>query len=156
MSTFVSNDKSPLILSLETATRAGSISVSRGESLLAFRSGDAQASHSTHLLIHIKSVLDEAGVTLQDIDLFAVAAGPGSFTGLKIGLATAKSFAATLDRPCVGIPTLHAVAYGAGKSCCTIAMLPAGRGEVYAQCLKVCEAGDVQALERPSHITPRG
>jgi tRNA threonylcarbamoyladenosine biosynthesis protein TsaB len=144
----------PLILSLETATRAGSIALMRGEALLASRAGDAQISHSTNLLENIKAVLDEAGQTLHEIDIFAVAIGPGSFTGLRIGLATVKSFAATLVRPCIGIQTLHAVAHAAGESRCTIAILPAGRGEVYAQRLAVSSTGDVRPLRAPTNKTP--
>jgi tRNA threonylcarbamoyladenosine biosynthesis protein TsaB len=151
---FVSANEMPLILSLETATRAGSIALVRGEALLASRAGDAQISHSTNLLENIKAVLDEAGVALREIDIFAVATGPGSFTGLRIGLATVKSFAATLVRPCIGIQTLHAVAHAAGESRCTIAMLPAGRGEVYAQRLAVSSTGDVQPLAAPTHKAP--
>jgi tRNA threonylcarbamoyladenosine biosynthesis protein TsaB len=146
----------PLILSLETATRAGSIALMRGEALLASRAGDAQISHSTNLLEHIKAILDEAGQRLREIDIFAVATGPGSFTGLRIGLATVKSFAATLGRPCLGIPTLHAVAHAAGVSRCTVAMLPAGRGEVYVQRLAVSSTGALQPLCAPTNKTPLG
>jgi tRNA threonylcarbamoyladenosine biosynthesis protein TsaB len=152
---FVPTDEVPLILSLETATRAGSIALVRDEALLASRAGDAQISHSTNLLDNIKGVLDEAGQTLREIDIFAIAIGPGSFTGLRIGLATVKSFAATLRRPCIGIETLHAVAHSAGESPCTIAMLPAGRGEVYAQRLAVSSTGAVQPLSAPTNKAPQ-
>jgi len=148
-------DEPHLLLSLETATRAGSVAITRGATLLASRSGDAQVSHSTHLLDQIKSALDEARLKLSEIDYFAVATGPGSFTGLRIGLATVKSFAATLKRQCIGIPTLHAIAHAAGESSRTIALLPAGRGEVYAQNLAVSSAGLVQPLDAPTHLTPR-
>lgn len=151
---FVSTNEMPLILSLETATRAGSIALMRGEALLASRDGDAQISHSTNLLDNIKAILDEVGVTLREIDIFAVAKGPGSFTGLRIGLATVKSFAATLGRPCIGIQTLYAVAHAAGESRCTIAMLAAGRGEVYAQRLAVSDTGVVQPLGAPTNKAP--
>lgn len=148
-------DEAPLILSLETATRAGSVAITRGETLLASSSGDAQVSHSTHLLDHIQGVLDEADVRLHSINFFAAAAGPGSFTGLRIGLATVKSFAATLNRKCVGIQTLHAVARAAGESSNTVALLPAGRGEVYVQRLSVSSVGTVQPLDEATHQEPR-
>jgi tRNA threonylcarbamoyladenosine biosynthesis protein TsaB len=144
----------PLLLSLETATRAGSVCITRGLTLLASRTGSAQVSHSTHLLDQIKSALDEAGVRLREIDYFAVATGPGSFTGLRIGLATVKSFGATLHRQCVGIPTLHAVAHAAGESRRTIALLPAGRGEVFAQQFAVSSEGIVQTFDAPTHLSP--
>lgn len=150
----MSVNETPLILSLETATRAGSIAVTRGETLLASRAGDAAVSHSSYLLQSVSDVLEESGITLREIDLFAAAVGPGSFTGLRIGLATVKSFAATLMRSCVGVPSLYAVAHAAGESARTLALLPAGRGEVYAQLLTVDPAGDVNPLDAPAHLTP--
>lgn len=147
-------DSHPLILSIETATRAGSLAVTSGEKVLVTRRGNASVSHSTNLLEQIKDALDEATLTLREVDALAVASGPGSFTGLRIGLATVKAFAATLEKPCVGIPTLHAVARSAGQSLCTIALLPAGRGEVFAQQLSVDADGVVLPLDDPAHIAP--
>lgn len=151
----MSANKTPLILSIETATRAGSVAVMRGETLLAERTGDAAITHSSLLLSYVSDALKEAGVSLQDVEFFAAATGPGSFTGLRIGLATVKSFAATMARSCVGIPTLYSVAHAAGESERTLALLPAGRGEVYAQLLKVERSGDVQSLGAPAHLTPQ-
>ncbi len=148
------SNKTPLILSLETATRAGSIAISRGETLLAAQTGDASTSHSALLLKQVRHVLDESGVTLKDVDIFAASTGPGSFTGLRIGLATVKSFAATMKRLCVGVPTLYAIAHAAGESNRTLALLPAGRGEVFAQLLSVERSGDVRPLNSPTHIMP--
>lgn len=147
------DSKSPLILSLETATRKGSVALTRGRQLLALRSGEEQTSHSTKLLHSVEEILEEAGASLSAVELFAVASGPGSFTGLRIGLATVKSFAATLSRPCVGISTLYAVAHAAGPSAYTLAVLPAGRGEVFAQLLSVSESGDVTPLGKAVHQT---
>ena len=144
----------PLILSIETATRAGSVALLRGAHLLAARQGDGHTAHSTILLRDIGDILREAEIGLREIDLFAAAAGPGSFTGLRIGLATVKSFAQTLMRPCLGIPTLHAVAHGAGVSKRTLALLPAGRGEVFAQLLSVNEDETVEALDKAVHLAP--
>jgi tRNA threonylcarbamoyladenosine biosynthesis protein TsaB len=107
------------------------------------------------LLRQVDAVLQKAGITLPEIELFAAAIGPGSFTGLRIGLATVKSFAATLSRPCVAIPTLHAVAHAAGISSHTLAMLQAGRGEVFAQLLSVDEDDSVHASNEPAHLNPQ-
>lgn len=148
------SNKTPLILAIETATRAGSIAISRGETLLAAQTGDANVSHSAHLLESVRAVLEESGVTLRDVDFFAATIGPGSFTGLRIGLATVKSFAATLGRSCVGIQTLYAIAHAAGESKRTLALLPAGRGEVFAQLLTVERSGDVHPIDSPTHIAP--
>ena len=148
-------NETPLILSIDTATRAGSVAITRGEIVLSTHSGEAAISQSAHLLQSISNALEDAGVMLSDIDLFAAAAGPGSFTGLRIGLATVKSFAATLARSCVGVPTLYAVAGAAGESTRTLALLPAGRGEVFAQLLTVERSGQVHPQDAPAHLTPQ-
>jgi tRNA threonylcarbamoyladenosine biosynthesis protein TsaB len=144
----------PLILSVETATLAGSVALSRGEQILAAFAGDSGASHSNTLLNDIDKLLRESEVDLSEIDLFAIATGPGSFTGLRIGIATVKGLAATLDRPCAGIPTLHAVALAADEFSRSVALLPAGRGEVFAQLFSVSK-GVVTALDNATHISPQ-
>src|SRR5215468_572340 len=144
----------PVILAIETATRAGSVAVSRGEQVLACARGDATSSHSTDLIENIDRVLHQAGLQLDDVDLFATAVGPGSFTGLRIGLATVKSLAVAMNKKCIGISTLAAVALAAGESESTVAMLPAGRGEVFAQMFSLV-VDDVTALDQATHISPQ-
>jgi tRNA threonylcarbamoyladenosine biosynthesis protein TsaB len=143
----------PVILAIETGTRAGSVAIARGEEILASRSGDALASHSQDLIENIDAVLKEAGVELSTVDLLAAAVGPGSFTGLRIGLATAKSLAVSLDRRCVGVSTLAAVSHAAGVAERIVALLPAGRGEVFAQMFAVRD-DEVEPLDEPAHISP--
>jgi len=144
----------PIILSLDTATLGGSIWLGSGTTELAVRTGDPKVSQSTSLLQDVKDSLNQAGLELSEVDLFACASGPGSFTGLRIGLATLKGLAASLERPSVGIPTLRAVAHSAGPSPATVALLPAGRGEVFAQLLSVSESGAVTELDAPAHLSP--
>ena len=146
--------REPVILAIETGTRAGSVALARGEQILASQSGDASLSHSHDLIENIAAVLQEAGVDLSAVDLFAAAIGPGSFTGLRIGLATAKSLAVSLDRRCVGVSTLGAVAHAAGAAERVIALLPAGRGEVFAQMFAVHD-DVVESLDDPGHISPQ-
>lgn len=145
----------PLILSLETATLGGSVFVGRGRVELAARQGDPQVSQSSSLLSDINDSLMEAGVSLQEVELFACASGPGSFTGLRIGIATLKALATSLKRPCAGIPTLQAVAYAAGPSSATVALLPAGRGEVFAQLFSVSEDATIIELDAAAHLSPQ-
>ena len=145
----------PLILSVETATLSGSLAASRGKEILAAFAGDSGVSHSNTLLHDVDKLLNEAQVRLSEIDLFAVATGPGSFTGLRIGIATVKGFAATLNRPCAGIPTLHAMALAAGASPRSVTLLPAGRGEVFAQLFSVTKDGFVTSLDEATHISPQ-
>lgn len=145
----------PLILAVETATLSGSLALTRGDELSASVSGDPAVSHSNTLLADLDKLLNETTFKLADIDLFAVAAGPGSFTGLRIGIATVKALATTLVRPCAAIPTLQAVALAGGTAEASIALLPAGRGEVFAQLFSVSADGIVTALDEPSHISPQ-
>ena len=144
----------PIILSLETATPGGSLFVGRGETELAALVGDPLVSHSNNLLRDIDACLSAAQISLNDVEVFACAAGPGSFTGLRIGLATLKALAATLERPCLGIPTLRALAHAAGPSSSTVAVLPAGRGEVFAQMFSYSESDGVTELDEAAHLSP--
>jgi tRNA threonylcarbamoyladenosine biosynthesis protein TsaB len=145
---------SPIILSLETALLGGSVFLGSGRKELAARTGDPGISHSNTLLTDIRESLDEAGLALKDIDVFACASGPGSFTGLRIGLSTLKALASTLGRPCAGVPTLQAVAHAAGPSPATVALLPAGRGELFAQMFSVSIEGEVTELDSAAHLSP--
>src|SRR4051812_34872693 len=140
-----------LILSIDTATTCGGVCLFKEGQTLASITSAAQMSHSNTLLRDINELLKTTGVTVADIDLFAVARGPGSFTGLRIGIATVKAFAATLGRPCVGISTLHAIAAAAGPSSATVSLLPAGRGELFAQLLSVDSGGEVSEMDDPVH-----
>jgi tRNA threonylcarbamoyladenosine biosynthesis protein TsaB len=144
----------PIILAIETATRAGSVAISRGEEILASTTGDASSSHSTDLIENIDRILRDGSLELRDVDLFAAAIGPGSFTGLRIGLATVKSLAVATNKKCVGVSTLAAVAHAAGDSERTVALLPAGRGEVFAQMFSVI-GGEVSSFDQAMHISPQ-
>ncbi|HEX2269570.1 MAG TPA: tRNA (adenosine(37)-N6)-threonylcarbamoyltransferase complex dimerization subunit type 1 TsaB [Pyrinomonadaceae bacterium] len=144
----------PLILSVETATLSGSVAVTRGDEVLGVIGGDPAVSHSNTLLVDVDKLLAQTQTSLSEIDLFAVAIGPGSFTGLRIGLATIKALGTTLNRPCVGIPTLEAVALSGGISERSVALLPAGRGEVFTQLFSVPDEHSVKALDEAAHIPP--
>src|SRR5690349_10902234 len=106
----------PLILAVETATLAGSIALARGEEVIGSSNGNPATSHSNTLLADLDQLLVATKIKLPEIDLFAVAVGPGSFTGLRIGIATIKALAATLARPCAAIPTLQTIALAGGAA----------------------------------------
>lgn len=149
----ISNNSAPLILAIDTATRAGSVALARGADLLSLQTGDRETSHSVDLIVTVAAALESIGAKLNDVDLFAAASGPGSFTGLRIGLASIKSFAVSAGKRCVGVPTLAAIAHAAGESAQTVALLPAGRGEVFAQLFSV-DADGVTSLDSPAHLSP--
>lgn len=149
-----SKNHQPLILAVETATRAGGVALVSGETVLAVQSGDVSVSHSTNLIEMIQQVLEETQTKLAEIDLFAVAIGPGSFTGLRIGLATVKAFAVHLDRKVAGVSTLAAVAHVSETKGELVSLLPAGRGEVFAQLFLVRD-GEITELDQAQHLSPR-
>ncbi|ODN72140.1 tRNA threonylcarbamoyladenosine biosynthesis protein TsaB [Methylobrevis pamukkalensis] len=97
------------------------------------RSEPLARGHGERLFAMIAEVLDEAGVTLADVDRFAVTTGPGSFTGIRIGLAAARGFGLALKRPVVGIGTLAALArsFEDRPSGPVVSVVDARKGEVY-------------------------
>ena len=98
-----------LILAADTSTAINSIAICRGGALLAEVILDSRRLHSERLLPTVSWLLGEAGLALAEIELLAIATGPGSFTGLRIGAATWKGLALANDLPLVGVPTLDAM-----------------------------------------------
>src|SRR5215213_7348824 len=105
-----------LTLSLETATERRSVAVLRAGRVLSLCGRELRDGGGAAVLADIDRALSEASVRVADGELFAAASGPGSFTGLRAGLATVKALAATLGKPVVGVPTLHALARAARPS----------------------------------------
>ena len=131
------------LLAVETATRVLSVAVLDGEAgrPLAEITTEDPRPHSERLLPALDRVLALAGTPLEAVDAFAVSIGPGSFTGLRIGLATLKAFAFGSPRPVAAVPTLAALATrAAGAEGPVAATLDARRGEVYAACWKTAAA----------------
>jgi tRNA threonylcarbamoyladenosine biosynthesis protein TsaB len=123
----------PLLLAIETATRVMSVALLDGDRLVAEITSEDGRLHSERLLPAIDRLLALADATLGAVGAFAVSIGPGSFTGLRIGLATVKALAFDECRPVAGVPTLAALcAAAAGAPGPVAALLDARRGEVYA------------------------
>jgi tRNA threonylcarbamoyladenosine biosynthesis protein TsaB len=99
------------ILAVETVTRRGSLALLTGDRSVA-RAGDDVRTHGERLPGDAIALLAEYGLTINDVDLFAVVQGPGSFTGLRIGMAAVQGFALPHDRHVVAVPTLDAMAEG--------------------------------------------
>ncbi len=123
----------PLLLAFETATPAISVALLRGEELIAEERAAADRTGAESLLPAVHALLERQGTALEDVEAFAVSIGPGSFTGLRVGLATVKGLAYGTGRPVAPVPTLSALAcavpHGDGP---VAAVLDARRGEVYA------------------------
>ncbi len=123
-----------LILCLETATTNCSVGIARDGKLLALKEDNSQNySHAEKLHVFIKEALDEAGVTTTELDAIAISKGPGSYTGLRIGVSSAKGLCYSLDIPLISVPTLDLLAYKLkGEEGSIISMLDARRMEVYS------------------------
>ena len=122
-----------LILALDTTTRQGSCALARGSAVIAEQLGDQAIPQSAQVPGELMRLLERAGVELAEIDLYAVATGPGSFTSLRIGIATMQGLAFAAGAPLVGISALDALAAIASDGTSTIhTWVDAWRGEVYA------------------------
>lgn len=120
------------ILSVDTATTSCSVAVTRNQSLLAEVTNDTPQTHARHLMGMIDTAIGLSGLTMSDLDGFAVTQGPGSFTGLRIGIASIKGLAAATGKPLVGVSTLDTLVMQAACSSMLICpLLDARRGEVY-------------------------
>jgi tRNA threonylcarbamoyl adenosine modification protein YeaZ len=137
--------KETIVLSVETATRSGSLAVLRGQEICAKWCGNEETSHSSELLIETNKILLQSGIELDQVDLFAGARGPGSFTGLRIGLATLKGFRTAHQKTICGVPTLEAMAFQQAAENANIVVLPAGRQEVFVQNWKLNEKKELLA-----------
>jgi tRNA threonylcarbamoyladenosine biosynthesis protein TsaB len=122
------------ILNLETSTTNCSVAVSlNGELLFLEEDNSAQYSHAERLHIYIDAVLKEAQIERSQIDAVAVSKGPGSYTGLRIGVSAAKGLCFGLDIPLIALPTLEVLANKIQtESGCIVATLDARRMEVYS------------------------
>ena len=100
------------ILAIETATLVTSVALATVDTLLAEITLQTKKTHSELLMPHISKILYMAGDQKTELKAIAVSIGPGSFTGLRIGLATAKTLAYALKIPLVGVPSLAGMAYG--------------------------------------------
>lgn len=100
-----------IILHLETATTNCSVSISRDDEIIVLKENNAASySHSEQLHVFIKEALKEASLSFSDLDAVAISKGPGSYTGLRIGVSAAKGICFSLDIPLISIPTLQSMA----------------------------------------------
>src|SRR5476649_750185 len=101
-----------LILQIETATSSCSVALAKNGYVLAEKQVNQRNIHAEVITLFIDELVGETGVVYQDIDAVAVSSGPGSYTGLRIGVATAKGLCFALDKPLIAIETLAAMADG--------------------------------------------
>ena len=163
-----------LILAFESSAKAASVALLREGALVSQYSQCSGLTHSRTLLPMAEDLLKNTETKLSEVDLFAVAHGPGSFTGVRIGVSTVKGLAWACDKPCVGVSTLEAMAWhglSAGGLICPV--MDARRQQVYNALFEIrdgaprrlCKdqalsleelAGELKALDRPAFLVGDG
>ncbi len=144
-----------LILALDTTTSAGSCALVRDGRLVSEAPSDRSTPQAARLPGELAALVDQTGVALQDIDAFAVGTGPGSFTGLRVGIATMQGLSVATGRPLFGVSALDALARIADggsertRSARIATWVDAWRGDVYAALYE-----DGRAVEPPTVAPP--
>ncbi|MGB8953104.1 MAG: tRNA (adenosine(37)-N6)-threonylcarbamoyltransferase complex dimerization subunit type 1 TsaB [Candidatus Aminicenantales bacterium] len=127
------------ILAVDTTTETGSVALLENTRLLSEVNLDSPLTHSGRLLQSVHFLLQANAVTIQQVDGFAVAAGPGSFTGIRIGLSTVKSFSFASEKPVAPVSTLKGLAWklrdSGSRLLCPV--MDAKKGEIYASLFEV-------------------
>jgi tRNA threonylcarbamoyladenosine biosynthesis protein TsaB len=122
-----------IALGIDTSTAAGSVAILRDKQLLGEINLATGAHHQERLLRSLDSLLDLVGLDISRVDILTVALGPGTFTGLRVGIATVKGLAVARGVPAFGISTLLALGHRyMGRGLPVAPMVDAGRGEVYS------------------------
>ena len=140
------------ILALDSTANTSTVAVLEDEKLLSIYTANIKNTHSETLLPMVKSMLETLKLSVDDIDAFAVSEGPGSFTGVRIGVATIKGLAFGKDKKCVGVSTIEAMAQNLkGFEGVVCPIMNARRGQVYTgaflngarivadQCMLLCD-----------------
>lgn len=119
------------ILSIDTASNICGVSILEDKTLIKNFDVNTGRTHSENLMPIIENALSETNTSLKDIDLIVCDKGPGSFTGIRIGVATAKAFTDALDIPCIGISSLETLAYNIKEDGIICSMIDAKNGNYY-------------------------
>lgn len=121
-----------LILGIESSSLVASVAIVNDETLIAEYTTNFKKTHSQTLLPMLDEIVKMTGIDIKEIDAIAVSCGPGSFTGLRIGAATAKGLGLALKKPLVSVPTLEATAFNLFETNCLICpIMDARRNQVY-------------------------
>ena len=159
------------ILSLDTTTKEGSAAIVEDDGVIDVRQGDGSRSHAERLPGELIALLGAHGLSFRDVDVFAIARGPGSFTGLRIGIATIQGLAFTCGRPVVAVSALDALAHQAivttdepgtrnlEPGTLVVAWMDAHRREVFSAVYRVTaapvfEAGRLAVVEGARAVPP--
>jgi tRNA threonylcarbamoyladenosine biosynthesis protein TsaB len=141
------------VLALDTTTREGSAALIVDDGVVDERRGEVSRSHAERLPGELVAIADAHGLALSDVDVFAVASGPGSFTGLRIGIATVQGLAFATGRPMIAVSALEALAQigsaGLAPGALVAAWIDAHRGEVFSALYRV----EAMPVYEPGRLT---
>jgi tRNA threonylcarbamoyladenosine biosynthesis protein TsaB len=144
-----------LILALDTCDARGSVAILRDESLLQVAPHTTNEDYSSWLLPSVTAVLASAGLTLRDIDLYAVAAGPGSFTGVRVGLTTVKAWSEVYGRRIAAVSRLEAIASESNAASAYVAaFIDARRNQIFAALYRRRAAALLERVDDEMVIPP--
>jgi tRNA threonylcarbamoyladenosine biosynthesis protein TsaB len=142
-----------IVLALDTTTRAGGAALLRDGEILAASTGDPALTHGQRLPGELIDLIEASGLTLGDVDLFAVTAGPGSFTGMRIGIALVQGLAMATGKAVVPVSTFEALARSAADGrALVVPWIDAHRGEVFSA---LFDPAGRQTLDEPASLSPR-
>jgi tRNA threonylcarbamoyladenosine biosynthesis protein TsaB len=154
-----------VVLALDTTTRQGSAALARDGRVVAAANGDPAITHGERLPGDLVRLLDAHGLRMADVDLFAVAAGPGSLTGLRIGIATLQGLALATGKPLAGVSALDAIydsvyslspPHGALSPRVEVAVwMDAARGQVFSTIYKDGDVVERALVDKPADILDR-
>lgn len=149
-----------LILAFESSAKTASVALCRGKSILALYTQTSGLTHSQTLLPMAEHVLESTKTKISDIDIFAVTHGPGSFTGIRIGVSCVKGLCWANEKACIGISSLEALAYNAinyPEGTLISAVMDARRNEVYNALFEIRNSEIIRLCEdRPISIADLG
>lgn len=141
------------ILAVESSANVASVAILEEEVLIAEYTVNHKKTHSQTLMPMLDEIVSMTELELEGIDAFAIAGGPGSFTGLRIGSATVKGLAMGCDKPVISVPTVDAMAYSMyGYTGVICPMMDARRAQVYSGLYSFDEEGDFQVLKQQSAL----
>lgn len=144
-----------IILGLDTCDSRGSVAARKGGSLLGLQRHETAEDFSSWLLPAVDKCLRTADVSLKDVDLFAVASGPGSFTGLRVGLTAAKAWAELFGKRIVAVSRLEVMARMAGeKAAYVAASFDAQRGQIFGGLYRMNEHREGKVIDQEMVIAP--
>ncbi|MFQ6110542.1 MAG: tRNA (adenosine(37)-N6)-threonylcarbamoyltransferase complex dimerization subunit type 1 TsaB [Nitrospinota bacterium] len=142
-----------ILLALDTSTPRAGVALASEEGPLGELQSTSPLSHSRRILKMVDALLSALGLRLGEVEALACGLGPGSFTGLRIGLATAKGLALSLGVPLVGVSTLEAMASAAGSSGEVCPLIDAKKGEVFCARFRA-EGGELMRLTEDRALKP--